>query len=34
MVILEQSKPISLYLKIEKSKIEKSKICTLHVHYP
>ena len=29
MVILYQSKPISLYLKI-KSKIQKSKICKLH----
>ena len=33
MVILEQSKPISLYLKIKKSKIEKSQICKLHVYY-
>ena len=31
-VILEQSKPILLYLKI-KSKIEKSKISKLHVYY-
>ena len=29
IVILEQSKPISLYLKIKKSKIRK-----LHVYYP
>ena len=27
MVILNQSKPISLILKIEKLKIQKSKIC-------
>ena len=31
MVILEQSKPISLYLKIKKSKIKKAKIRKLHV---
>ena len=33
MVIMEQSKPISLYLKIKKSKIKKSKIRKLHVYY-
>ena len=33
MVILYQSKPISLYLKIKKSKIQKSQICKLHVYY-
>ena len=33
MVILNQSKPISLILKMEKLKIEKSKICKLHVYY-
>ena len=33
MVILEQSKAISLYLKIKKLKIEKSKIHKLHVYY-
>ena len=33
MVILDQSKPISLYLKIKKLKIEKSKICKLHIYY-
>ena len=31
MVILDQSKPISLILKREKSKIQKSEICKLHV---
>ena len=33
MVILGQSKPISLILKIKKSKISKSEICKLHVYY-
>ena len=33
MVILEQSKPLLLYLKIKKLKIEKSKIRKLHVYY-
>ena len=33
IVILDQSKPISLILKIEKSKIQKFKICKLHVYY-
>ena len=33
MVILDQSKPLSLYLKIKKSKIQKSKIHKLHVYY-
>ena len=33
IVILDQSKPISLYLKIKKSKIQKSEIRTLHVYY-
>ena len=33
MVILDQSKPISLISKIEKSKIQKSEICKLHVYY-
>ena len=35
MVILDQSKPISLILKNEKkqSKIQKSKICKLYVYY-
>ena len=32
MVIVDQSKPISLYLKI-KSKIQKSEICKLYVYY-
>ena len=34
MVILDQSKPISLYLKIKKSKIQKSEIRKLYVYYP
>ena len=34
MVILDQSKPISLYLKINKSKIQKSEIRKLYVYYP
>ena len=33
MVILDQSKPISLILKIKKLKIQKSEICKLHVYY-
>ena len=33
MVILDQSKPISLILKNQKSKILKSKICKLHIYY-
>ena len=33
MVILDQSKPISLILKNKKSKIQKSEICKLHVYY-
>ena len=33
MVILDQSKPISLILKIKELKIQKSEICTLHVYY-
>ena len=33
MVVLDQSKPILLYLKIKKIKIQKSKICKLHVYY-
>ena len=33
MVILDQSKPISLYLKIKKIKIQKSEICKLYVYY-
>ena len=33
IVILDQSKPISLYLKIKKLKIQESKICKLHVYY-
>ena len=33
IVILNQSKPILLILKIEKSKIQKSEICKLHVYY-
>ena len=33
MIILDQSKPISLYLKIKKLKIQKSEICKLHVYY-
>ena len=33
MVILDQSKPISLILKNKKSKVKKSKICKLHVYY-
>ena len=33
MVILGQSKPIWLILKIKESKIQKSEICTLHVYY-
>ena len=32
MVILDQSKGLSLYLKIKKLKIQKSKICKLHVY--
>ena len=32
MVILAQNKPIWLILKIKKSKIQKSKICKLHVY--
>ena len=33
MVILYQSKPISLIFKIQKSKILKFKTCKLHVYY-
>ena len=33
MVILDQSKPISLILKIKKSKIQKSEIRKLYVYY-
>ena len=33
MVIWDQSKPISLDLKIKKSKIQKSEIRKLHVYY-
>ena len=33
MVILDQSKPISLYLKIKKLKIQKSRIRKLQVYY-
>ena len=33
IVILDQSKPILLYLKIKKSKIQKSKIHKLHIYY-
>ena len=33
MVILDQSKQIPQYLEIEKLKIQKSEICTLHVYY-
>ena len=33
MVILDQSKPKSLILKNKKFKIQKSKICKLHVYY-
>ena len=33
MVILDQSQPISLYLKIKKLKIQKSKICILYIYY-
>ena len=33
MVILDQSKPISLIFEEKKSKIRKNKICTLHVYY-
>ena len=33
MVILDQSKPISQILKNKKSKIQKSKICKLHICY-
>ena len=33
IVILDQRKPISLYLKIKKLKIEKYKIRKLHVYY-
>ena len=33
MVILDQSKPISLILIIKKLKIQKSEICKLHVYY-
>ena len=33
MVILDQSKPISLILKIKNSKIQKSEICKLHIYH-
>ena len=33
IVIWAQRKPISLILKIEKFKIQKSEICKLHVYY-
>ena len=33
MLILDQSKPISLILKTEKSKIQKSEICKVHVYF-
>ena len=33
IVILDQSKPITLYLKMKKLKIQKSEICKLHVYY-
>ena len=33
IVILDESKPISLILKINWLKIQKSEICTLHVYY-
>ena len=33
MIIFDQSKAISLILKIKESKIQKSEICTLHVYY-
>ena len=33
MVILDQIKPISLYLKIKKLEIQKSEICKLYVYY-
>ena len=33
IVIFDKSKPISLILKNKKSKIQKSKICELHVYY-
>ena len=33
MVIWDESKPLSLYLKIKKSKIQKSEIRILHVYY-
>ena len=33
IVIWDQSKPISLILKNKKFKIQKSKICELHVYY-
>ena len=33
MVILDQSKPISLILMIEKQKIQKSEICKLDIYY-
>ena len=33
MVILDQSKPILLYLKNFKNKIQTSEICKLHVYY-
>ena len=33
IVSLDQRKPILLYLKIKKSKIQKSEICKLHIHY-
>ena len=32
IVILDQCKPISLILKIKKSKIQKSEICKLHIY--
>ena len=34
IVILDQSKPTMLILKIEKLKIQKSQICKLHIDYP
>ena len=33
IVILDQSKPISIILKIEKSKTQKFKICKLQIYY-
>ena len=33
IVMLDQSRPISLIFKIEKQKIQKSQICKWHIYY-